>query len=202
MPEAFFMVFLLDSKDAQVCKSCRSRQELSNQYLLVNFKIWRRYSRERASQSLPKISQKLDKKFEKHRCKPTAARPDISKALTGKTGTDSCLAMSFLTSTNETSSSTSSSLAKHRSGTRSSSCTESMSKGTHRSCPYQRTAWSTFPGLKIRGSSNPPLHTSTFGLFSAVLTPTFARGYSFFVVQHFSRSIRCAFFCDAPAIII
>ena len=31
------------------CKSCRSRQELSNEYLLA--KIWRRYSRERASQS-------------------------------------------------------------------------------------------------------------------------------------------------------
>ena len=56
------MVFLLDSKIAKVCKSCRSRQELSNEYLVFTCKIWRRYSRERASQSLPKISQKLGKK--------------------------------------------------------------------------------------------------------------------------------------------
>ena len=39
-----------------------SRQELSNAYLLIACKFWRRYSRERASQSLPKISQKLEKK--------------------------------------------------------------------------------------------------------------------------------------------
>ena len=31
LPEALFMVFLLDSKGAKVCKSCRSRQELSIQ---------------------------------------------------------------------------------------------------------------------------------------------------------------------------
>ena len=45
---------------AEVCKSCRSRQALSNEYLLFTCKIWRRYSRERASQSLPKMSQKLE----------------------------------------------------------------------------------------------------------------------------------------------
>ena len=71
VPKALFMVFQLDSKGAEVCKFCRSRQELSpfepdsysNEYLLPVFtcKIWRRYSRERASQSLPKISQELEK---------------------------------------------------------------------------------------------------------------------------------------------
>ena len=62
------MVFLLDSKGAKVCKSCRSHQELSNEYLVITWKHWRRYSRERASQSLPEISQKLEKmkKYEKH----------------------------------------------------------------------------------------------------------------------------------------
>ena len=30
-----FVVFRLDSKSAKVCKSCRSRQELSNEYLLA-----------------------------------------------------------------------------------------------------------------------------------------------------------------------
>ena len=52
----------------QKCVSLgRSRQELSNEYLLFTCKIWRRYSRERASQSLPKIRQnfKLGKKLEK-----------------------------------------------------------------------------------------------------------------------------------------
>ena len=48
-----------------MCKSCRSRQELSNEYLLFTCKIWRRYSRERASQNLPKIIQHLEKKLEK-----------------------------------------------------------------------------------------------------------------------------------------
>ena len=36
LPEVLFMGFLLDSKGAEgaeVCKSCRSRQELSNEYL-------------------------------------------------------------------------------------------------------------------------------------------------------------------------
>ena len=32
LPEALFMVFLLDSKGVKACKSCRSRQELSNEY--------------------------------------------------------------------------------------------------------------------------------------------------------------------------
>ena len=31
LPEALFMVFLLDSKGANACKSCRFRQELSNE---------------------------------------------------------------------------------------------------------------------------------------------------------------------------
>ena len=36
---------------AKACKSCRSRQELSNEYLSFTHKNQRRYSRERASQS-------------------------------------------------------------------------------------------------------------------------------------------------------
>ena len=35
LPEAFFMVFLLDSKGANVCKSCRSPQELSKKFKRV-----------------------------------------------------------------------------------------------------------------------------------------------------------------------
>ena len=52
LPAALFMVFLLDSKGAKACKSCRSRQELSNEYLLAKIgvdtaeneplKIWRK----------------------------------------------------------------------------------------------------------------------------------------------------------------
>ena len=73
-------VFLSDSKGAKVCngsflpkthkckshkcKSCRSRQGLSNEYLVFTCKIRRRYSRERASQSLPQNSQQLEKKSE------------------------------------------------------------------------------------------------------------------------------------------
>ena len=37
MPEALFMVFSLDSKGANVFKSCRSRQELSNEHSLAKF---------------------------------------------------------------------------------------------------------------------------------------------------------------------
>ena len=37
LPEALFMVFLSDSKGAKACKSCRSRQELSIEYLLAKF---------------------------------------------------------------------------------------------------------------------------------------------------------------------
>ena len=39
LPEALFMVFLLDSKGAKECKSCRSRQELSNEYFLAQFGV-------------------------------------------------------------------------------------------------------------------------------------------------------------------
>ena len=122
LPEALFMVFLLDSKGAKVyllptglaallrsagffsgvvffarmtlarsafhgfqvgvrrcksvhkCKSCRSRQELSNEYLLSTCKLWRRFSRGWASQSLPNISHKLEKEVrKKHR--RVAGRP-------------------------------------------------------------------------------------------------------------------------------
>ena len=33
------MVFQLDSKGAKACKSCRSRQELSNEYLLAKIGV-------------------------------------------------------------------------------------------------------------------------------------------------------------------
>ena len=63
-----FMVFQLDSEGAQLCKSCRSRQELSSEYLLFSIYLQNLASiqprRERASQSLPKISQKLEQKLE------------------------------------------------------------------------------------------------------------------------------------------
>ena len=39
LPEALFMVFQLDSKCVKVCKSCRSRQELSNEHLLAKFGV-------------------------------------------------------------------------------------------------------------------------------------------------------------------
>ena len=39
LPEALFMVFLLGSKGAKMCKSCRSREELSNEYLLPKFSV-------------------------------------------------------------------------------------------------------------------------------------------------------------------
>ena len=45
-------------QDSQVCKSCRSRQELSHEYLLFARKNRLRYSRERASQSLEVVSSK------------------------------------------------------------------------------------------------------------------------------------------------
>ena len=63
------MGFHLDSKDAKVFNSvsCKSLQELSNEYLVFTCKIWRRYSRERASQSLPKNSQKVRKKYNVHK---------------------------------------------------------------------------------------------------------------------------------------
>ena len=39
LPAALFMVFLLDSKGAKGCKSVRSRQELSNEYLLAKIGV-------------------------------------------------------------------------------------------------------------------------------------------------------------------
>ena len=39
LPEALLMVFQLDSKDAKVCKSCRSRQELSNEVKFSFFSL-------------------------------------------------------------------------------------------------------------------------------------------------------------------
>ena len=56
LPEALFLVFRLESQGANQCKSCRSRQELFEQDPYSNeslpAKNRRRYSRERASQSL------------------------------------------------------------------------------------------------------------------------------------------------------
>ena len=39
LPEALFLVFRLESQAAKVCKSCSSRQELSNEYLLSLIKF-------------------------------------------------------------------------------------------------------------------------------------------------------------------
>ena len=64
LPEAFFLVLRFESQVAKMYKSCRSRQELSKKYFVFTCKCWRRYSRERASQSLPKISRKLEKNRE------------------------------------------------------------------------------------------------------------------------------------------
>ena len=64
VPVALLMVFLLDSKGANVCKSSRYCQELSNKYLVFTCKHRLRSSREWASQSLSKTSQKLEKKLE------------------------------------------------------------------------------------------------------------------------------------------
>ena len=50
LPEALFMVFLSDSKGAKVCKSCRCRQELSNEYLLAKFDL------DTAENEPPKVS--------------------------------------------------------------------------------------------------------------------------------------------------
>ena len=54
LPEALFMVFQLDSKGAKACKSCRSRQELSNEYLLAKFGF------DTAENEPPKVCQKLE----------------------------------------------------------------------------------------------------------------------------------------------
>jgi len=70
LPAALFMVFLLDSKGAKSVnlKSCRSRQELSHEYVVLfsiyyfTFKNWLRHSR--ALQGLPKPSKNLEKKLE------------------------------------------------------------------------------------------------------------------------------------------
>ena len=53
------LVFRLESQGAKVNKSCRSPQELSRKYLVAKFGF-----DERASQSLPNISQRV-KKIEK-----------------------------------------------------------------------------------------------------------------------------------------
>ena len=68
-----FSISVLFSQKTHKCKSFSSRQELSNKYLVFTCKIWRRYSRERASQSLPKISQRLEKKIEKNIARGPAA---------------------------------------------------------------------------------------------------------------------------------
>ena len=64
LPEAFFLVFRLECQGAKVrfgsflpkthkCKSCRSRQELSNEYLLANFGV------DTAENGPVKVCQKL-----------------------------------------------------------------------------------------------------------------------------------------------
>ena len=52
----FFPQFsIVDSKTVQRCALCRSRRELSNDYLLFTCKMWLRYSREPALSSLPAL---------------------------------------------------------------------------------------------------------------------------------------------------
>ena len=61
LPEALFMVFLLDSKGAKMCKYCRSRQELSNENLLANFGV-------DTAENLPlKVCQKFNSQSSKKR---------------------------------------------------------------------------------------------------------------------------------------
>ena len=57
LPEALFMVILLDSKGAKMCKSCRSREELSNEYLLSKFGV-------DTPENGPKVCQKLEENRE------------------------------------------------------------------------------------------------------------------------------------------
>ena len=67
-------------KVQKVCKSCRSRQELSNEYLVFTCKIWCRYRRERASQSFPNFSQRFETKLEKN----IGARPRRGRRAPGR----------------------------------------------------------------------------------------------------------------------
>ena len=60
MPEALFLVLRLDSKDAKVCKSCRSRKELSNEYLLATFGV------DTAENGPLKVCQKLEEQIIKN----------------------------------------------------------------------------------------------------------------------------------------
>ena len=55
LPEAFFLVFRLESQAAKVCKSCRSRQELSNEYLLATIGV------DKAENGRLEVCQKLVK---------------------------------------------------------------------------------------------------------------------------------------------
>ena len=55
LPEARFMVCQLDSKSANVSRSCRSRQDLSNEYLLAKFGV------DTAENGPLKVCQKLAK---------------------------------------------------------------------------------------------------------------------------------------------
>ena len=73
------MVSRLESQGAKVCKSCRSRQELSNEYLVFTRKNRRRYSREWAAQSLPKGSNKVNQS----KIAPAVARGGTSAAGAG-----------------------------------------------------------------------------------------------------------------------
>ena len=87
-----------------MCESCRSRQELSVS-LHVPFsqssfrtrqlfkrvftcKLWLRYSREPASQSLPQTSQPLEKQVDQPQAKETAQPPAAPRApgLAGRAG--------------------------------------------------------------------------------------------------------------------
>ena len=78
LPEARFMVFLLDSKGTNEavhkCKSCKSRQELSNEYLLAKIGV---DTAENRPLKVCKILAKILKKSHEHREKGRSASPVI-----------------------------------------------------------------------------------------------------------------------------
>ena len=60
----FFPQFsIVDSKTVQRSALCRSRRELSNEYLVFTCNIWLRHSRERALYSLPSLRIQIAQVF-------------------------------------------------------------------------------------------------------------------------------------------
>ena len=61
MPEAFFLVVRLESQCAKVCKSCRSRQELSNEngVFSINMYLLAKFGVDTAENGPLKVCQKI-----------------------------------------------------------------------------------------------------------------------------------------------